>query len=78
MKLSSFEYKQDYVFRLAFDDNHVVEADLMPLIGKHVAPNELHTVQLDKDWGCLAFKDGLVDIDPKTLYRFALAESNHV
>jgi hypothetical protein len=78
MKLLAFDYQKDYVFRLSFDDNQVVEADLMPLIGKHVAPNELSTVQLDKDWGCLAFKDGMVDIEPKTLYRFALAESNHV
>ncbi|MFI3119374.1 MAG: hypothetical protein QX203_05310 [Methylococcaceae bacterium] len=31
----------------------------------------LNTAHIDPEWGCLKFNDGRVDIEPKTLYRFA-------
>ena len=37
----------------------------------------LNTAQLNKDWGCLEFNDGAVDIEPKTLYRYATIEDNN-
>lgn len=41
------------------------------MLEKHVGVNNLNTAQLNKDWGCLEFNDGVVDIDPKTSYRYA-------
>lgn len=70
MKLQSFEHKQDYVFSLSFENGRCAEVDLSDLIARHVSLSELKTAQVDKEWGCLMFKDGMVDIEPKTLYSF--------
>jgi hypothetical protein len=71
MKLKNFTHKTAYVFNLVFDDAQVLDVDLMPLIGGYVQPEALKTASLDPDWGCLVFNDGMVDIEPKTLYRFS-------
>ena len=44
--------------------------DLKTLIGSHVALEALNTARIDTEWGCLEFKNGSVDIEPKTLYRY--------
>ena len=78
MKLISFEHKQGYVFLLEFADHRSTEVDLSPLLQTYVAPSEIHTAQIDPEWGCLMFKDGMVDIEPKTLYSFSFDKSQHV
>lgn len=59
-----------YRFRLTFIDGQVRESDLAALIDQHVSVNELVTVNVDSEWGCLAFLNGQVDIEPDTLARF--------
>jgi len=73
MKLQSFEHKNQYTFVLEFADHSRLEADLAPLLAAYVEPSAIQTAQIDPEWGCLMFKDGMVDIEPKTLYKFALA-----
>jgi Protein of unknown function (DUF2442) len=71
MKLVEFKHLKNYVFTLTFENGESKETDLKNLLEKHVDVNNLNTAQLNKDWGCLEFNDGVVDIDPKTLYRYA-------
>ncbi len=70
MKLQHFEQKEGYQFRLFFENGEMKEADLQNLIGQYVDLVDLKTARIDTDWGCLEFKNGVVDIDPKTLYRY--------
>ncbi|MDD5228026.1 MAG: DUF2442 domain-containing protein [Methylococcales bacterium] len=70
MKLKSFEQKNGYQFRLFFENGEVKEADLQNLIGQYVDLVDLKTARIDADWGCLEFKNGVVDIEPTTLYRY--------
>ncbi len=53
-----------------------IEVDLKDLISKYVTPEELQTAKVNQEWGCLEFKDGLVDIEPKTLYKFTKNSKN--
>ena len=71
MKLKHFEQKSGYQFRLFFENGEVKETDLKPLIAQYVNEADLTTARIDRDWGCLEFKNGMVDIEPKTLYRSA-------
>jgi hypothetical protein len=71
MKLKNFEHREGYRFVLTFENGETMEADLKELIGSHVNPEALDTARIDPEWGCLEFKDGMVDIEPKTLYRCA-------
>jgi len=71
MKLVHFERLGGYLFRLGFANGEYLVSDLEELIGKHVAPEGLSTARLDGGWGCLEFDGGRVDIEPKTLYRYA-------
>jgi hypothetical protein len=77
MKLIKFKYLKGYVFILTFENGETKETDLTSLLAKHVDENNLNTAQLNKDWGCLEFNDGAVDIEPKTLYRYATIEDNN-
>ncbi len=76
MKLTHFEYQKAYRFVLTFENGEVREADLQDLIGQYVAVDSLNTAHIDKEWGCLEFLNGRVDIEPKTLYRYACAAEN--
>lgn len=76
MKLESFKHKTDYVFTLSFSNQNPIEVDLSPLIKLHVKPSALSTAQIDPEWGCLMFNDGMIDIEPKTLYSFATSHAN--
>lgn len=75
MKLKQFEQHENYRFLLRFDNGEVAEADLQELIGAYVNLDQLGTACIDPEWGCLAFNQGRVDIDPQTLYKFAMAAS---
>ncbi len=71
MKLQNFTQQDGYRFQLVFEDGEIKETDLKNLIGSHVELTELKTAHIDCEWGCLEFKNGSVDIEPKTLYRYA-------
>lgn len=71
MKLIAFKHLSSYRFLLTFENGETLEADLQALIGHHVDLDALDTARLDADWGCLEFNGGTVDIEPKTLFRFA-------
>ncbi|MEY4768709.1 MAG: hypothetical protein RL637_1348 [Pseudomonadota bacterium] len=72
MKLVNFESQHDYIFMLTFENGEKIEVDLSELIKKHVREKNLNTAQINKEWGCLEFNNGMVDIEPKTLYRYAV------
>jgi hypothetical protein len=73
MKIIHIEHQGAYRFVLTFQNGEVVEADLENLIGRYVPAEALSTAQINPDWGCLEFLHGRVDIEPKTLYRYARA-----
>jgi Protein of unknown function (DUF2442) len=73
MKLKDFEHCDAYRFLLTFENGEVKEADLFDLIGHHVSLDALNTARIDPEWGCLEFNNGMVDVEPKTLYKFASA-----
>jgi len=70
MKLVKFEIVKDYIFDLYFEDGLKKHIDLYKLIGLKVSKTELSSAHVDVEWGCLEFKNGLVDIEPKTLYEW--------
>jgi hypothetical protein len=72
MRLISFEKFDNYIFKLYFEDGTIKEVNLESLLKDIVSLDELDSANIDKDWGCLEFKNGLVDIEPKTLYKFSL------
>ena len=76
MKLVNFKYQQAYIFILTFENGESKETDLKNVLEKYADVNNLNTAKLNKDWGCLEFNDGRVDINPKTLYRYAVQQSN--
>jgi hypothetical protein len=71
MKLNKVEHRGSYVFALTFNNDELIETDLSSLIEHHVAVSEVNSARIDPDWGCLEFKNGAVDIEPKTLYQWA-------
>jgi hypothetical protein len=70
VKLQDFKQIDGYKFFLTFDDGVQKEVDLNELLKEKVTLQELGSASLDKDWGCLEFKNGMVDIEPKTLYKY--------
>jgi hypothetical protein len=77
MKLVELRQLNHYVFMLTFENGEAKETDLKELLEKYVDENHLNTAHLNKDWGCLEFNDGAVDIDPSTLYRYASHKGNN-
>ncbi len=75
MKLKKFEYLEGYRFKLEFVNGEIKAVDLTDLIAKHVGVEDLPSACIDPEWGCLQFKNGNADIEPKTLYRFATSNS---
>ncbi len=71
MKLKNFIQKEGYKFQLVFENGEIKETDLKNLIGHHVSLDGVKTARIDSEWGCLEFKNSCVDIEPKTLYRYA-------
>jgi hypothetical protein len=60
-----------FQFSITFASNETLDVDLFELIGKHLKPEEVSTMNVNSEWGCLEFKEGNVDIEPLTLYKFA-------
>lgn len=71
MKLVNFKHLQGYWFILDFENGEHKRVNLSGLIASHVSQEELKTAHIDPEWGCLEFKNAMVDIEPKTLYRYA-------
>lgn len=71
MKLKEFEHLEGYRFKLEFVNGEIKAVDLTDLIAKHVNLEDLSSASIDPEWECLQFKNGNVDIEPKTLYKFA-------
>jgi hypothetical protein len=69
MKLKSFKHQDNYRFILTFDNGETRESDLRGLLEKYVGIEGVATARIDPEWGCLEFNNGMVDIEPKTLYR---------
>jgi len=70
MKLINFKNHKNYIFNFTFENITINNIDISSLIKNKVTLQELKTAHIDKDWGCLEFNDGMVDIEPKTLYNF--------
>ena len=71
MKLKKIEHQNGYKFFLTFVNGEKINVDLEELISSYVKPQETDTARIDVDWGCLEFNNGKVDLEPKTLYRYA-------
>jgi len=71
MKLKQIKHGKDYQFLLTFTNQETVKVNLEKLISKYVASKEVITARINKEWGCLEFKGGAVDIEPKTFYQFS-------
>lgn len=70
MKLKEVQNISGYQFLFVFENGEHKEVDIEPLISKYVSKDETKTAHVDEEWGCLEFKNGSVDIEPKTLYAF--------
>ena len=70
MKLKSFQQKHGYEFLFTFENGEKKESSIEGLVVKYLQPDELGTAKINAEWGCLEFKDGAVDIEPKTLYHY--------
>ena len=76
MELEQFNIKNNFIFDLKFNDGFITTIDMANLLQNKVTLDELKTARIDKEWGCLEFKDGMVDIEPKTLYKYATKTDN--
>lgn len=70
MKLKNFSHLGDYRFKFQFENGEIKNSDLKDLISSKVSLDEVSTAKIDSEWKCLEFKNGMVDIDPKTLYKY--------
>ncbi len=77
MKLIECKQIKDYIFFLKFQNEETKETDLKELIGKYISIENLHTAKINSEWGCLEFLSGAVDIEPKTLYKYAAKKTAH-
>ena len=78
MKLKNFQQQDGYIFLLTFENGKTWQADLTELIAKHVSMEDLKTAQINPEWRCLEFKNGMVDIEPKTLYQYAIKNASEL
>jgi hypothetical protein len=72
MKLESFE-NSGFDFLLFFANGEMISVDIHPLVGKYISESDLNLARIDSEWGCLEFCNGIVDIEPTTLYRYAVS-----
>ncbi len=77
MKIKEIEHKDEYSFILKFENDEIIPTNLRNLISGYVDLKDLVTAHINKEWGCLEFKNGKVDIEPKTLYNFAKNRINN-
>lgn len=74
MKIKDFKNINGFEFVFVFENGEERTSDIKELVAKHLNEDELQTAKLNKEWGCIEFKDGAVDIEPKTLYKYC---NNH-
>jgi len=77
MKLKEIKQKTDYLFSLTFQNGEVRDVDLKGLVGQYVTLEDLHTAEINSEWGCLEFLSCKVDIEPKTLYKYVTQNLEH-
>lgn len=75
MKLKTFEQKHDYEFLFIFENGEQKQSNIKELVAKYLQPDELNTAKINEEWGCLEFKDGAVDIEPNTLYKYCVTHT---
>lgn len=78
MKLKKIQQQNGYVFLLTFENGKTQKTDLTELISNYVNLDDLKTARINPEWKCLEFKDGMVDIEPKTLYQYAMKNSSEL
>lgn len=71
MKLKEIKHQHDYQFSITFANGESGNVNLESLIATHVKLQEVSTAHINSEWGCLEFKNGAVDIEPKTLYQYS-------
>ncbi len=71
MKLESFK-NYGFNFLLFFANGEMFTVDIHPLVEKYVSESDLNSARIDPEWGCLEFRNGIVDVAPTTLYRYAI------
>ena len=71
MKLQNFQ-NTGFEFSLIFANGDNIIVNLKTLLGKHVSESDLSSAVIDSEWGCLEFCNGSIDIEPSTLYHYAL------
>ncbi|MEA1919635.1 MAG: DUF2442 domain-containing protein [Campylobacterota bacterium] len=75
MELNAFSNIDQYIFEFDFEDGTHKIVDIAPLVQSKVSLEDIKSAHIDSEWGCLEFNDGMIDIDPKTLYSFVLKAS---
>jgi len=71
MKLQNFQ-NNGFEFSLIFANGDNIIVNLRDLIGEYVSESDLSSAVIDAEWGCLEFCKGSIDIEPSTLYHYAL------
>jgi len=71
MKLQNF-HNNRFEFSLIFANGDNIIVNLKDLIGEYVSESDLSSAVIDAEWGCLEFCKGSIDIEPSTLYHYAL------
>ena len=77
MKLREIRHQTGYEFFFKFENGEGKLVDLKDLISDYVDQSELVTAEINQEWGCLEFKNGKVDIEPKTLCQYAYSPSKN-
>jgi hypothetical protein len=75
MKLKTFKQKCGYEFIFIFENGEQKHSDIKGLVAQYLKPDELQTATINHEWGCLEFKNGTVDIEPHTLYKYCVAHN---
>jgi hypothetical protein len=75
MKIISSKYMNNYKFSLTFISKETMEVDLFPPFGSYLNQDNLNTMNVNLEWGYLEFLEGKVNIEPKTLYKYAKNQS---
>ena len=71
MKLREIRHQAGYEFFVKFENEEEKLVNLKDLISDYVNQSELSTARINQEWGCLDFKGGKVDIEPKTLHKYS-------
>jgi hypothetical protein len=78
MKLINFKNNNDYNFFFEFENGVKKNVNIYDLVGSKVSKEDLKSARIDSDWGCLEFCDGMIDIEPKTLYKYTINFNENV